>query len=107
MRSAWPPRPDWSNAAPGPAGLDVALTALILAQVAITPGMLPDDPALEASMRAVLGEFLEAFAAAVATPYAGHLPAAEALRRRDPYQSTEELRLLPRAVDLARSAAAR
>ena len=94
---------DWSNARPGPAGLDVALSALILAQVAVTPGMLPDDPALEEAMRAVVGELLREFAAAVSTPYAEHLPAAEALRRLDPYQSATELAGLPRASALAAS----
>ncbi|WP_180933809.1 phosphotransferase [Nocardioides ungokensis] len=92
---------DWSNARPGPAGLDVALTALIVAQVAVTPGMLPDDPDLEELVRAVVGELLAAFANAVSTPYAEHLAAAEALRRLDPYQSAQELAGLPAAVALA------
>ena len=92
---------DWSNARPGPAGLDVALTALILAQVAVTPGMLPDDPDLEELVRVVVGELLAAFATAVSTPYVEHLPAAEALRRLDPYQSVAELAGLPGAAVLA------
>jgi len=50
-------------------------------------------------------QFLEELASAVGASYVEHLPAAAALRRSDPHLSVDELRLLPRAVDLARSAA--
>lgn len=96
---------DWSNARPGPAGLDVAMTVLILAQLQVTPGMLPSDPALEAGMRDSLEEFLQAFVAAVSTPYVDHLDAAEEFRREDPYQTGEELDRLKEAVALAETLA--
>lgn len=35
---------DWCNSRRGPAGLDVAMTALILAQVILTPGLVSSDP---------------------------------------------------------------
>lgn len=88
---------DWSNARPGEPGLDVALTVLILEQLFVTPGMLPSDPALETALRASLDDFLRAFAAAVGTPYVDHLEAAEEFRRRDPYQTGDELDRLDEA----------
>lgn len=94
---------DWSNARRGPAGLDVAMTALILAQVAVVPGMLPDAPELEAGMRAqaklLLGEFLSA----VADSPAEFLEEAIGLRRGDPNQSESELAGLVEAAGLVTS----
>lgn len=94
---------DWSNARRGPAGLDVAMTALILAQVAVVPGMLPDEPELEAGMRAqaklLVGEFLSA----VADSPADFVEDAVALRRSDPHQSESELAGLVQAAGLVTS----
>lgn len=94
---------DWSNARPGPAGLDVAMTAIILAQVAVVPGMLPDAPELEAGMRAqaklILGEFLTA----VADSPVEFIEDAIALRRGDPNQSESELAGLAEAAELVTS----
>jgi aminoglycoside phosphotransferase (APT) family kinase protein len=98
---------DWSNARPGPAGLDVAMTALILAQVVVTPGMLGLPPELDAEARGLLEGFLAEYAVAVTTSYDEHLDAAEALRRRDPNMSPAELDLVTRAVSLARQQAGR
>ena len=95
---------DWSNAGPGPAALDVAMTALILAQVVVTDGLLA-TVGITDDLRPALTRLLTAFAAGVGTPYAARLEAAEALRRRDPYQSPAELAALSRAVDLAASLA--
>lgn len=36
---------DWCNARRGPAAFDLAMTALILAQVIVTPGLVSTDPA--------------------------------------------------------------
>lgn len=91
---------DWSNARPGPAGLDVAMTAVILAQVVVTDGML-EAVGIAESARPALTVLLAAFADRVGTPYADQLAAAEALRRQDPYQSGAELAALSRAVELA------
>jgi aminoglycoside phosphotransferase (APT) family kinase protein len=95
---------DWSNARPGSADLDVAMTAVILAQVVVTDGML-EAVGIDESARPALARLLTVFAAEVGTPYAGALAAAEALRRQDPYQSGAELEALSRAVDLAASLA--
>ncbi len=104
LRGADPVVIDWSNARPGPPGLDVAMTAVILAQVVVTDGMLEavgiDETALPALTR-----LLEVFADRVGTPYVDRLAAAEELRRQDPYQSSAELAALTRAVELAASVA--
>jgi aminoglycoside phosphotransferase (APT) family kinase protein len=104
LRGSDPVVIDWSNAGPGPAALDVAMTAVILAQVVVTDGML-EAVGVDASARPALARLLAVFAAEVGTPYAAALPAAEALRRQDPYQSGAELAALSRAVDLAASLA--
>lgn len=92
---------DWSNARPGPAGLDVALTALIMTQLIVTPGMLEVAAEVEADLRATLPEFVREFGARVSVPYVPHLPAAEAYRLANPHTTAEERRLLPDAVALA------
>ena len=102
LRGSDPVVIDWSNAGPGPAALDVAMTAVILAQVVVTEGML-EAVGIDESARPALARLLTVFAAEVGTPYAGALAAAEALRRQDPYQSAAELEALSRAVDLAAS----
>ncbi|MCF4122477.1 phosphotransferase [Antribacter sp. KLBMP9083] len=107
MPSEGPVVIDWSNARPGPAALDVATTALIVAQVVVTPGMLPDQPELEAALRHDLGAFLPAFATAVTTPWKDHLEEAAARRALDPNLTARELALLGDAAALARAAASR
>ena len=102
LRGTAPVVIDWSNARPGPAALDVAMTAVILAQVVVTDGML-EAVGIDPSARPALARLLAVFAAEVRTPYAGALATAEALRRQDPYQSAAELEALSRAVDLAAS----
>ncbi|MCK9926505.1 hypothetical protein MXD62_04870 [Frankia sp. Mgl5] len=80
------------------------MTALILAQVAVTPGTLPGSVERAGSLRDGVIVALRAFASAVSTPYAAHLAEAEILRRRDPRQTPGELAHLAAAVILARSA---
>jgi aminoglycoside phosphotransferase (APT) family kinase protein len=82
---------DWCNAEDGPAGLDVALTAVILALVAVDPG---HD--LAAPARAFLSAFLQS-APGIAPVM---LAAAVARRRLDPAQTTEEVDRLATAADL-------
>jgi aminoglycoside phosphotransferase (APT) family kinase protein len=82
---------DWTNAGPGPAGLDVAMSALILAGVALT-GEVPEA-----------GQLLEAYAAAVTTAYVDHLPRAAEIRATKPLTTPDELRVMEQAVALARS----
>ena len=104
LRGADPVVIDWSNARPGPPGLDVAMTAVILAQVVVTDGML-EAVGIDGSARPARARLLEVFADRVGTPYVDRLAAAEELRRRDPYQSQAELAALTRAVELAASVA--
>ena len=85
---------DWTNARPGPPGLDVAMTALILAGVSLT-GEVP-----------AADELLTAYAAAAPAPYAEHLDEAAALRLAGPHTSDDERRLMAQTVALARAAAA-
>ncbi|GFJ94944.1 hypothetical protein Prum_085860 [Phytohabitans rumicis] len=84
---------DWRNATDGPADLDVALSALILAQVATTPGQW-SEPA-----RALLPPFLR---------YAGGQPTrmldrAVAMRAADPNQTAPEAAALTTAATLIRT----
>jgi aminoglycoside phosphotransferase (APT) family kinase protein len=104
LRGADPVVIDWSNARPGPPGLDVAMSAVILAQVVVTDGML-EAVGVDESARPALARLLEVFADRVGTPYVDRLAAAEELRRQDPYQSPAELVTLTRAVELAASVA--
>ena len=87
---------DWSNARDGVPALDVALSAVILAQVAVD-GEHPAAPAARALLAAFLGHRLE---------FLGELDAAAALRTADPMMTGRELELVPVAtalvVDLAR-----
>jgi hypothetical protein len=97
---------DWSNARVGPSGMDVATTALILAQVVVTDGMLASEGIEEDDrLRSALADVLREFTRRVSTPYAGYLSAAEAYRRQDAHQSATELEALPVALDLAASVA--
>ena len=104
LRGTAPVVIDWSNARPGPATLDVAMTAVILAQVVVTEGML-EAVGIDESARPALARLLTVFAAEVGTPYVDRLATAEELRRQDPYQSPAELAALTRAVELAASVA--
>jgi hypothetical protein len=87
---------DWRNAGDGPADLDTALTALILAQVAIGSIKHPLGPAA--------GEMLDHFLA-VAPGYPTRLlDDAVALRRRQVTMSPEEIAALDTAAARVRQA---
>jgi aminoglycoside phosphotransferase (APT) family kinase protein len=86
---------DWRNARTGPPGLDVALTALILAQVALDP----DHPAHTAAR-----EILTAFLRAGADPLSA-MDGAVAMRRADPNLSEAETGRLAAAVRLVAASA--
>ena len=81
---------DWSNAEDGPPGLDWAMSAVILAQVAV--GGMPLARALLAALLADPGEITEE-------------GLAEALRRRaaNPTMSRREVELLAEAEELTRA----
>lgn len=82
---------DWRNATDGSAGLDVAFTALILAQVAVEP-----TSELAPLAAALTGAFLTC---ADGTPL-DHLEAATARRRADPQLATTERERLAAAARL-------
>lgn len=98
---------DWSNARPGPAALDVAMTVLILAQVVVADDVLSSVGVAvpagfdQTRMRSALTEVLRTFTGRVGTSYRDQLAAAEDLRRRDPLQSRAEVAALPQARDFA------
>jgi aminoglycoside phosphotransferase (APT) family kinase protein len=86
---------DWRDATEGPADLDVAATAVILAQAALDPALGLADTA-----RALLTAFLGRMGAVPA----GALDAAIARRVRDPNMGVEELDRLPAVGALIRVA---
>jgi aminoglycoside phosphotransferase (APT) family kinase protein len=85
---------DWANAVDGDGDLDVALTAVILAQVALDPSWA-ELPA---------GELLTMFVAEADGDLLRGLDEAVAMRLRNPTMSPDELERLPRAGDLVRDA---
>ncbi|GAA0906784.1 hypothetical protein Vau01_070850 [Virgisporangium aurantiacum] len=85
---------DWRNARTGPPGLDVALTALILAQVAVDP----EHPA-----RTAAREILTAFLRAAGDPLSD-MDGAVAMRRADPNLSEAETGRLAAARLMVESA---
>ena len=91
LTGAGPVLIDWRNATDGPAGLDVAYSALILAQVAV-------DPAAD------LGPLADALIAPLLRAAGGapldHLEAAAARRGRDPQMTATELEQLATAAAL-------
>ncbi len=103
----WTPRGptviDWTNAAVGDPGFDVAMTAVILAQVAVAPDAFAD--VVDASpLRTAVTSLLATFAAA-AEPLEDHVFDAAARRRADRNAAPRELETLDAAVALARAAA--
>lgn len=84
---------DWTNADVGDRGVDVALSSLILAQVAVLPGPLSEPAAA----------LLEAFrpAGGPTSRDRAAMAAAVAFRRLDPNMSGDELSILDDAADLA------
>lgn len=84
---------DWSNAGAGPAELDVAMTALIIAEVAVDAGGI-----YSLAARALLVAFLQA----VDEPVLAGLDAATAIRRSDPTLVAGEEALVPAAEELIR-----
>ncbi|WP_377273123.1 phosphotransferase [Peterkaempfera sp. SMS 1(5)a] len=85
---------DWATTAEGPPGLDSAMTALILAQAAVTM------PAVAAVARAVLTPLVRHLGSIDET----HLAAARARRAANPTLSREEVDRLDDAMALIRSA---
>ena len=85
---------DWTNAHNGPPGLDVAMSALILAGVTLT---LEFPTAVD---------LLNAYGAHAPAAYVDHLDKAARIRLSKPHTTEDERRLMGRTVELARSASA-
>jgi aminoglycoside phosphotransferase (APT) family kinase protein len=81
---------DWRNGRDGPADLDTALCALILAQVAVG--------SIETEIRDGLGEMLDLFLAAAPGDPLSRLDRAVEIRRANPTMSAEELAALDTAA---------
>ncbi|MGC4747437.1 phosphotransferase [Micromonospora sp. DT201] len=87
---------DWRNAAEGPADLDVAMTALIFAEVAVS---------LDAQLADFAREGLDAFQQRATPPRASQLRSALGLRRVNPTLSVDEKTALDRAAALVHTRA--
>jgi aminoglycoside phosphotransferase (APT) family kinase protein len=85
---------DWRNAEEGPAEFDIAMTAIIFAQVALDPAFAELSPLLREALGNYLSNSIDP------TP---HLPAALASRGRNVTLTPEELALLPAQDQLIRS----
>ena len=86
---------DWVNARPGHPGVDLAMTAVLIAQTAVDPGLAESAEAAR--------EFLAAFSASSSAPYLDHLDEAVGLRRSDPSQTVQDRARLVAALDLVRA----
>ncbi|WP_017241230.1 phosphotransferase [Streptomyces sp. SS] len=84
---------DWQTAEEGPPGLDRAMSALILAEVAVSPA--PYAPGARAALASLLS--------ALPSPHLPHLPTALARRTSDPHLPPEETAALPAAESLLKS----
>ncbi len=85
---------DWSNADHGPAGVDTALSALILAQIAILPGPFQDP------VRPMICALLNG-----CDPFSDQdVDAAVAMRAVNPTMTEAEIAALGRASELIRPA---
>jgi aminoglycoside phosphotransferase (APT) family kinase protein len=85
---------DWRNATEGPPALDLAMTALILAQASLS-----GDPIMAESA----AEGMYAFRERVGRQLLAGLPEAVARRSNDPALTANEVRLLDRAARLVSS----
>jgi aminoglycoside phosphotransferase (APT) family kinase protein len=84
---------DWGNSRRGPPGLDVAMTGLILSQVAIARPELAE----------MLTGFAATYLAGTAADPAPYVDEAVALRRTDPHMTDVELEQMERSGELLRS----
>ncbi len=102
LTAAGPMVLDWTNAQVGAPALDVAVTAMILAQAAVAPDAFADVGIDVDLLGGASGSLLAAFTAA-AEPFADHLDQAAARRRGDENAGRRELETLDDAHALARS----
>lgn len=100
LRDGRPVVIDWTNAGPGAPGLDVAMTALILAQLVVTDSMLA-SVGLGEEARDAVAEVLHAYGRRVDAPTDDELDDTAMRRHRDRYQTDAERAMLPQAARLA------
>ncbi|WP_151081663.1 phosphotransferase [Nocardioides cynanchi] len=81
---------DWSNARHGPPGLDVAMSGLILTQVAVA----------RPELGAMLAAFVRTYLSSSATDPTAYVDEAVALRRSDPFMTAAELDEMEQSRDL-------
>jgi Ser/Thr protein kinase RdoA (MazF antagonist) len=95
---------DWANAVEGPPGFDWAVSALILAEVAVGPVVTYRDMA-QAAREALTALLAHADLADLGdlAGWAGHCERARALRAANPTLAPEEKALLGEATELVRS----
>ncbi|MEU6676182.1 phosphotransferase [Streptomyces sp. NPDC046925] len=93
---------DWTTAAEGPPGLDWAMSALILAQVAVDPS-IPIAAGARSMLTVLLGSL--DYAGELRDVPGAHLVQAKTRRAADPNLSAQELGLLDQAADLVRDLA--
>lgn len=86
---------DWNNATDGPADLDAAVTALIMAEASVT-----ENPEVPENLRRAVPEILEAFLRAVDGDPGAQIGAARDYRYANPTLSAQEKRALDEAADL-------
>lgn len=92
---------DWTNARPGPPGLDVAMTAVICAQTVLSPEAAAVDGSSATEVGNAARALLAAFVAAVDPGYRDHLDEAVALRLANPTMTAVEVERLADAGALA------
>ncbi|MEL7974645.1 phosphotransferase [Isoptericola sp. F-RaC21] len=92
---------DWTDARPGPAPLDVAMTALTFALSALEPASATVGGASADEVAPLARGLLAAFVAACDPEYRDHLTAAVELRRVNPAMSAAEVGRLDEAAALA------
>ncbi|MET9952216.1 phosphotransferase [Streptomyces sp. NPDC006339] len=87
---------DWRTAREGPAGLDRAMSALLLAEAALSPA--PYAPGAHTALTTLLHH--------LPAPVTPHLPEATTLRTSDPHPSTPERAAVTTAAALVKELAA-
>lgn len=93
---------DWANARPGAASLDVAMTALICAEVAVTPGMIPVRASLHPDVTTTMRQMVRSLTDELGRAHLAQLGEATRIRRANPVLTTRELLGLDAAAALVR-----
>lgn len=92
---------DWTNSRRGEPGFDIAMSAVIMAQAALTPGLL-SSVGLPEQSAGVLGRFVAEFMALVPPPTDAQIEQARQFRAGDPNLSQAEQAYLDQSAELVR-----